>query len=160
MSNPSMTLVAAAAMMAEAFVTDTRTSGEPFVKLRGGSPQWMTDAVLACHDDGAMLPDDVRYSMVQDVACAIAEYDAEASDDDVLEWLHDEGLEGLVPYATADLTAWLATSPRRVYYLSDAIDEYGDGLDGFQALSMAYLLELRDVAASLTTYLQSRQTTD
>lgn len=99
----------------DAFEIRTRHNGRPFLCLKDGSPQWMTDIAQAAHGD--MMPDDVRYSMIYRIAS-----DLENAED--WEELH-ELIDGNVDVYTYRLTEWLASHVDRVGYCDTA---FGEGL--------------------------------
>lgn len=109
-----------AGMMAGAFETARRETGEdesePYVRLREGSPEWMSDVVRAAHDDGEMLPDDWRYSTIRSAVECIAESDD--PEDAAHEWADAE-----VDVYTSARFAWLASNLRRAGYVDQAQDE-------------------------------------
>ena len=53
---------------------------------------------------------------------------------------------------TSDLTEWLNTSNNYVYYLTDAISEFG-ARDGFEALAFAYYCFVEDIKNNIIRYL-------
>jgi hypothetical protein len=124
-----------AAEMSQAFEGATRPSGEPFRKLKDGSPSWMTAVCRQAHDEGQLLPDDWRYVFIEEAVEALT--------------LHedlDEARSHLEPDVyTSDLTAWLHSSNSRVYYLGEALAEYGTFRDGFQLLAAAQMIEKEEV---------------
>jgi hypothetical protein len=100
-----------------AFVTDTRANGESFVKCKDDRDEWIDDAVMEAH--GGMMPDDMRYRMIQRVADSIAEtlaYDADADLDDA----RFEAVDSLVPVYHSERFAWLASHNGRADYCDDA----------------------------------------
>ncbi len=134
-----------------ALISDTRINGETFYKLRPGSPDWMSDAIQAAHE--GMLPDDMRYSMIRDVALRMTE----AEDDEITD--AHEAVDGLVDVYTARLTAWLASSLARVAYVDQALEDNGGTLG--KETSLANLLmwgqygEFREIWDSLAASLAS-----
>jgi hypothetical protein len=104
----------AAAALAAAFVSYTRNNGERFYKLIKDAPKWMQDAMHDAHGD--MMPDDVRYSMIHEIAQAIAERDEDADLDDERGEIVDA-----VPscYHSARF-AWLASHNSRSDYCDEA----------------------------------------
>ena len=104
----------AAAALAAAFVSDTRSNGELFFKLIDGAPEWMQEAMHDAHGD--MMPDDMRYSMIRKIAEAIAELDDDADFDDERGDIVDA-----VPSCYHDARfAWLASHNSRADYCDEA----------------------------------------
>jgi hypothetical protein len=66
---------------------------------------------------------------------------ANAKDEDEIQDLFNEQEASIY---THDLTAWLHSRCDRVYYITQAINEY-DSKDGFQVLSTAQYCEMREV---------------
>lgn len=145
-----ITLQCLAAEMSHAFESATRPGGETFRKLIDGAPGWMTIVCRKAHDDAAILPDDWRYHFIEKTVGAIADRD------DI-----DMAREGLEPDVyTSDLTEWLNSANRRVYYLGEVMEEFGPFKDGFQLLAAAQLRELEETfdqtVAALKDELASR----
>lgn len=103
--------------LSAALVTEQRDNGETFVKLKEDHPEWMTTVVREAHSDGAMLPDDKRYSMIRECVGALHE---RADWDD----LH-EAIEGLVDIPNMDRAKWLASHLDRAGYCDEGIEEGG-----------------------------------
>ena len=76
-----MTIQKTAADAASYFETALRADGANiagdsntvYVRLKDGAPEWVTDLVHDAHGD--MLPDDWRYSVIQDALETIADSD-------------------------------------------------------------------------------------
>ena len=117
----------------EWFETGTRDSGEKFVKTKDGRPDWLKNLIFTAHD--GMLPDDHRYKFIEDALQYISDQDEDA---------HLDCPEIEADSYTSDLTAWLNSRNDRVYYLTEALEEY-EIKDGFQALQMAQLRERGEV---------------
>lgn len=126
------------------FTQDTRTNGDKFWKCEGSSEEGTLarHVIYAAHDNGDIFPDDVRYEMIYEALGAIED----AEDPDEIEIDAD-------PY-TQQLTAWLHSSVSRVYYLSEALEEY-EPKDGFQALALAQLREKEEVLSQVRAALES-----
>ena len=136
-----------AEQLGAAFIRDKRTSGEEFVKLKDGSPQWMTDVIREMHDNGHKLPDDTVYAMIEKCADAIAE----GSDP------QDAISEIEADIYTHDLTAWLNSRNDHVEYLTEVLEEWrGDIKDGSQLLQLAQLKQIQEVGSALIQALEER----
>jgi hypothetical protein len=123
------------------FITDTRDNGEKFVKTKYGRPDWLKTLIFTAHD--GMLPDDYRYKFIEDALEIIAEADDNSLDCPEIE----------ADTYTSDLTAWLNSRNDRVYYLSEALEEY-EIKDGFRALQAAQLRERDEVYYSVLNSLR------
>lgn len=131
-----ITIQSLAAEMSQAFEEAVRPgSGEHFRRLKDDAPGWMTTVCRKAHDDAAMLPDDHRYEFIEQAVDALA-----ACDDD------DAARDSLEPdIYTSGLTGWLHSRNSRVYYLDEAMREYGPFKDGFQLLAAAQMMEKEEV---------------
>lgn len=124
------------------FITDTRDNGEEFVKTKEGRPDWLKNLIFTAHD--GMLPDDYRYKFIEDALIMIADQD-EDTDLDCPEIEADS--------YTSKLTKWLHSRNDRVYYLTEALEEY-EIKDGFQVLQEAQLREREEVFYSVLNSLR------
>lgn len=103
--------------------TGPREDGDEYVRVRDGSPEWVTELVRAGHQDGSdggMLPEDYRYRFVREAVDAIAEADDDAD-------LYEIGVEYAddLPDATHELTSWLGSMASRYGYVDESISENG-----------------------------------
>jgi hypothetical protein len=139
------TLHTLAKQMSLAFEGGTRAStGETFRTLKDDAPEWMTVVCRKAHDDARLLPDDWRYAFIEEAVDALSEhedaYDARGSlEPDIY---------------TGNLTAWLHSLNSRVYYLDEALAEYGTFRDGFQLLGAAQMLEKEEVFGQVVAALE------
>lgn len=141
----SLSLQALAAAMSQAFERAVRpASGESFCKLKDDAPAWMTAVCRQAHEDGQWLPDDWRYEFIEQAVDALADHaDIEAA---------RASLEADI--YTSDLTAWLHSLNRRVYYLGEALSAYGAFTDGFHLLAAAQMIEKEEVFQQVVMALQ------
>ena len=141
------TLHTLARQMSLAFESGTRTtSGETFRKLKDGSPEWMTTVCRKAHDDARLLPDDCRYAFIEQAVDALANHEDT-----------DDARSSLEPdIYTNDLTAWLHSLNGRVYYVDQAIAEYGTFRDGFQLLAAAQMIEKEEVFQQVVAALEDQ----
>lgn len=126
----------------EWFETGTRDNGEKFVKTKDGRPDWLENLIFTAHDD--MLPDDYRYKFIEDALQYISDQDEDAD-------LERPEIEA--DTYTSELTKWLHSRNDRVYYLTEALEEYEIN-DGFQALYLAQLCERGEVYDSVLSSLR------
>jgi hypothetical protein len=140
------TLQTLAQEMSLAFESATRpSSGETFRKLRDTAPEWMTTVCRLAHDGGKLLPDDWRYAFIELAVDALAEHEDT-----------DDARGSLEPdIYTSDLTAWLHSRNSRVYFLGEALSEYGSFCDGFQLLATAQMIEKEEVFQQVVAALQN-----
>lgn len=128
---------------------DTRNNGETFIRLKDGSPEWMTDAIRKAH--GGMLPDDTRYRMIRDVLSSLTDREP----DDWEDAAH-EICDSLIDVYTSRLTAWLASDINRVGYVTEAIEEYGRGRDPAHEIAMGQFREYEEIYGSLVRSIEER----
>jgi hypothetical protein len=129
------TIQVLAQAMSKSFEGATRPSGEIFRKLKDGSPAWMTAVCRQAHDNAQLLPDDWRYAFIEEAVDALAQHeDLDAARDSLEPDVY-----------TSELTGWLHSRNSRVYYLGEALTDYGSFRDGFQLLAAAQLCEKEEV---------------
>jgi len=138
-----------AAEMSENFETKTRDDGKEFVCLKDGAPDWMKDNVIfPVHGDKG--PDDTVYRFVQMAVDTISECDDDMTKDDI----QDRLFEIETDIYTSDLTAWLNARTDHIYYLTQALDEFGI-TDGFQALGVAQKIQIDEITGAVFQALMS-----
>jgi hypothetical protein len=105
--------------LARAFELKIRDDGSTFYIFREGSPEWMTEAVRAAHDEE--FPNDWRFTICNFLAQNLAEYEtAEDAYDHVSELA-----EAQDAIYTSDLLTWYAERPGRLDYAEQAEEELG-----------------------------------
>lgn len=120
-----------------------RDNGDEFVKLKDDAPEWMTDACHAAHGKGQMLPDDWRYSFVEDAASALENEDDGAPD-----------LDNVYPY-THDRLAWFASRNDRHGFCDEAAEERGEKPDTIiEWVALGMQAELQEVYDQLRAHLE------
>lgn len=142
------TIKALAGELYRAFEAKTRDNGDTFYCLKDGSPEWMTDAIRAAHDDANMLPDDWRYAAIREAANSIE--DADETDD--FEDASREFADSVDSY-NADLLAWCASNLSRMAYCDEAMEEFGKPDDLATLLSWGQMTERREVFDQLVAAL-------
>jgi len=126
-------------------VSSTRENGSKYYHLKE-TTQWQTDIIHKAH--GESMPSDFIYDVIRDVLGIIVYTENEEDFQEAI----DESLEADI--YTSDLTAWLHDNNSNVYYLTEAMVEYGSFEDGFQFLSMAQLIHKREIAYALIEALE------
>lgn len=134
-----------AGLLFDALETRKRDNGDEFHALKDGSPQWMTDVIRKVHGD--KLPDDTVYEFVERCASAICDAGTDELEDAIREMEPD-------PY-TSDLTAWLHARADHVYYLTQALEDFGPFTDGFALLATAQKIQIEEVGCALIQALES-----
>ena len=130
-------------------------SGERFDKFRDGAPAWTRDLALYAHEGGDILPDDWRYACMFAALEAIADADAGA---DVSDVGHDFA-DAYVDVYTSALTAWLASSVRRIGYVDEACEEFGiaDDAGEDRRIALGQYAEAVEVFASVVAFLATER---
>lgn len=113
-----------------------RTNGTKFYYFKESNEK-IQEFVRNIH--GESMPDDFIYEQIHNALGFISEL--EKADDDEF---YDRLLDVEADCYTSDLTAWLNSSVSRVYYLTEAISEFGS-TDGFDLLANAQLIEIREI---------------
>lgn len=80
-----------------------------------------------------MDEDSVYAFTIQAIDNIIDNHIDDIDDCDVMKWADND-----IDVYTSDLTGWLNRSDSNVYYLSEALEEYGE-TDGFKALQIAQM---------------------
>jgi hypothetical protein len=136
----------------ECFERAQRPDGGEYVRVRDGSPAWVTDLVRAAHDDAGMLPDDWRFRTIEEALDAIAEAVEYGTD---LEDAGGEFADGTSVY-TSDLLAWLGSHLSRIGYVDSARDEFGTRESITDDISMGQYMERREVYGQVLDALRER----
>jgi len=122
------------------FIKKQRDNGEDFWIVES-APDELKELIRDAHED--MFPDDYKYEFIREALLDFASYEDIDSAIDNIE---------ADPY-TAGLTHWLASDINRVYYLTEAIEQY-EPKDGFQVLTLAQYDEKREVYSSVQNSLE------
>jgi hypothetical protein len=112
------------------YITKQRDTGESFFTLKDDAPECLNDLNREAHDN--MMPDDWRYKFIYEALSAIEGY--KNPDKIILE----------ADCYTCDLTEWLHSNNSRVWYLTEAIEQFNPD-DGFELLSTAQKIEKHEV---------------
>jgi hypothetical protein len=123
------------------FTTGTRNDGKSFVKCTDEASEALRESIRNAHGD--KLPNDWTYGTYADLMQRVTEYDVVTINN--LEDVRSEIVDSYVDIYTADLTKWLAEDIRNVYYITQALEEYGTFEDGFKLLAMAQYLAIDEV---------------
>jgi len=115
--------------------------------LKDGAPEDLLESIHQAHGD--RLPDDWVYDKYHSILDAISGYD-----NDDLDEIRPEIVDGLVDVYTSDLTAWLHSSNYNVYYMTEAQEEYGAQEDGFKLLQMAQYKAIDEIYGYVQNYLE------
>lgn len=131
----------------------TNEAKTPYTFLKDGAPESLNDAIHAAHGD--RLPDDFIFSKFEDILSTLDGYTINNADD--LDEHRAEIVDGLVDIYTAGLTAWLASDIRNVEYLTYAMEEHGEGADGFKILAIAQYLAIDEIYSAVMDYLTKEE---
>ena len=122
-----------------------RTNGDKFCCLKN-DVQWQRDIIREAHLD--RLPNDDIYDRINTILEVISNLDNETNEDDIREALYQ-----IEPDCyTSDLTKWLNSDNRNVYYLNDTIDL--GSKDGFELLSYAQNAYIQEIGHALISAIQ------
>lgn len=135
-----------AGLLADEF--ETAPGEEGFYIPRWEAPEWLKTAVSNAR--GVALGFDAwTADRFHSILSTISDSGAETvADVDPLDF------DDLVDDYTNDLTGWLHRSVHNVYFLSEAINEGVDGLDGFTLLREAQAQAIREVAGHVISLLR------
>ena len=149
-----MTIVELAGKIAEQLETRERVNGEKFVALKDGYPQWMQDVIHKAHGD--RLPDDDVYKRISSILDTIAELDTLADYDTIVE-----AIDTIEPdiYTNA-LTGWLHSRNDNIFYLDEALAEYGTFKTGSDLLTAAQSIYIREIVYALLDALKEQSETN
>lgn len=127
---------------ADYFTTGCREDGTEYNKINDYAPDWVFELVRTAHDD--MLADDNKYRFVE----YALELIADNTDDDLdCPYIEPDSY-------TSDLTSWLNSDVRRVYYIDEVLSEYAIQ-DGFSLLAHAQVREKEEVYFLVLEFLRS-----
>ena len=135
----------ALADMAAAFERGTRTNGDQFWRTREGTVDWIFDACYAAHGDKA--PNDITYDYIIAALDLLEAYDCEPD-------AASDAIEADI--YTSDLTAWLASSVKRVAYIDAYLEEFGPTSSIIDAMQGGQLEERREVFAAVWAAIHER----
>jgi len=137
-----------AQMYSAMFVKKTRENGSSFYCASDTADDNFINVIHAAHHD--LLPDDYRYEFAKDAIDALSEN----------EDIDDARQSATEPDVyTSGLTEWLNSRNDRVYYLTQALEEFGCK-DGFNALSTAQSIEKEEVFGAVVSALESIEIED
>lgn len=141
--------------LSRALYTDKRTDGGEFVKLHDGSPEWMTEAIHEVHNKlgSTLTPHDTIYAFIDRAAGAFADADEDSDSSDIIFSMEPD-------VYTHDLTAWLHESVDHVFYLTQALEDFGPFDDGFALLGAAQQIHVQEVAETLYSVLEAQADPD
>ncbi len=140
-----------------AFERRRRDNGDVYYCLGDGSPEWMIDVVMACHDSGETLPDDWRYKMTFEVASALGDRDPD-------DWYDDccEICDSLVDIYNHDRLQWLASNLHRPGYCDLACEDglVGPDSDIMTRIGAGQYREYEEICMTLIREIERRATED
>lgn len=148
---PMTRFTLALSQLLSSFEVSSRENGSSFLRLSSGSPEWMSDAVMAAHD--GELPNDSRYELIRDCLQALSE-DGVESQEEALEASLQLSLD-LVPTFNGDLLQWFSELPRRLGDCDEALNqERVSQLTAYEVLSRGFRLAAEEVISSLADSLE------
>lgn len=102
------------------------------------SIQWQTDIIREAHLD--RMPSDGIYDVIHTVICNLSDIDEDITEDDVRRIIYQMEADCY----TSNLTKWLNSDNRNIYYLTQALEEY-ESKEGLQALSIAQQCFIQEI---------------
>ena len=121
---------------------------DTIVILKDNAPEELRESVHNAHGD--RLPSDWIFDKYHSILDVISNYGEFSDIDDI----RNEIVDGLVDCYTSNLTGWLNDDNRNVYYLSEALAEFGGGDDGFALLAMAQYQAIDDIFGEVAGLLE------
>lgn len=148
---PMTRFALALSQLLASFKEDSRTDGSKFLKLSADSPGWMSDAIMAAHDEE--LPNDSRYQLIRDCLQALSDDGVESLEEALYASL--ELSRDLAPISTGELIQWFSEMPRRLGDCDEALDQGRvSELTGYGILSEGFRLATEEVVSSLADSLE------
>ena len=123
----------------------TRDNGDKYCILKNDI-EWQHDIIRESHLD--RLPSDDIYDRIDSILDVISELEENDTEDDIREVIY-----GIEPDCyTADLTKWLNSDNRNVYYLNEVLEN--GCKDGFKLLSYAQTTYIQEIGNTLVSAIQ------
>jgi hypothetical protein len=142
-------VIGLAAEIYEYFTGGERTDGTIYIKLSGSAPGWGRDLMYAVHGGGEILPNDDVYRFTRDIVEELSLADP-TTENDALEMYFEPDCY------TGDLLTWAANCPHVEAYCADALDQFGNGINGLSdLLSKAQWLQMYEIAVRTIDFLEN-----
>ncbi len=122
---------------------------ETIIVFKDNASDELKDSVRKAHGD--RLPDDWIFNKYHSILDDLFGYDIKNADD--LEEKRSEVVDGLVDPYTANLTSWLNANVNNVNYLTEALEDHGEGCDGFKILQMAQYAAINEIYSEVVDLL-------
>lgn len=139
----------AAAEALALFSSKKRDTGESFYFTEAPTGHWLNDLVQAAHNDGEMLPDDMRYDMIHTAIYALANDGADPDE------MH-ETADSMVSVYTHDRQRWLSSHGLRAGYVDEATEQFGPAADLDSSLGQGWYMEAIEICGSVVDSLRAR----
>lgn len=114
--------------------------------LKDHNIQWQSDIIHESHLD--RMPSDDIYDRIDDILGVISDLNEDSTEDDIRDAISTIEADCY----TSDLTKWLNSDNRNVYYLDEAA-ELGVK-DGFQLLACAQSVYIQEIGNALISAIQ------
>ena len=118
-----------------------RDNKEKFCCLKDNHPQWQSDIIHAAHLE--YMPSDDIYDRINTILDVVSELEDDSTYNDIYDVVCGIGADCY----TSDLTGWLHSDNRNVYYLNEAISM--GCVDGFQLLALAQTVYIQEIGHAL-----------
>lgn len=119
------------------------------VSLKDGAPESLLNSIMEAH--GERMPSNWIWNTYYDLLSTLGDYTIKNEEE--LGEASDEAIDSCVDIYTSDLTKWLGEHSANVEYLTEAIGPDYGATDGFQALSIAQYLAVREIYEHVANYI-------
>ena len=140
---------------------DEQDDESSYVRVKKGSPEWITELVYEAHGD--FLPDDYRYRWIQGALECLSECDSpEDAEEELHAFVYTEAIrhefaDSETDVYTVRLLQWLSSNLKRVSYVDDAIRVSDNRLYGIiGCISAGQYDEIRETFVAVWQYLERK----
>lgn len=131
------------------FFEQKKRGDDTITILKNNAPAELQESVHNAH--GNRLPNDWIYDKYESILSNISGYDDYSNIDNI----RPEIVDGLVDCYTSNLTEWLNDNNSNVYYISEALENFGNGNnDGFALLAQAQYLAIDEIFSKVASLLE------
>jgi len=140
MKTDNKTLISIVNEMLDNFEKAERTDKSIYYRTKK-DVEWQKDIIFKAHLD--RMPCDDIYDRIHTILCDLSDLDEKSTEDDMRYRVYE-----IEPDCyTFDLTSWLNSDNRNVYYLEEALEI--DCKDGFQLLAYAQSTYIEEIGNEL-----------
>ncbi len=128
------------------FELGKREDGSVYYYIKDGAPETVYDMVIRAHD--GMLPDDYKHKFIVQALEMIADYNGE------YENIEDLAYDIEADYYYGDLLDWLQSNTTRIYYVDEAVSEYGHGESVMDDIANGQIYEKQEIFNIILKFIQ------